>query len=282
MAGEIYDDGDEIVVDEREREDGLSTHGDAASPSQPETARQAAADRQLAEAAVTAELERIAARLSLIQERLSAERPVRTDDQSVVAAVAQAMAGLTGRLDALLEHVEQLDRRLEELAAPPATPAATPAASAPTPQTDTLQQLVFGGQRSGDPALEQSRRELLDGVLRGQDKAIGLAARLMLVHAVGSEELMPLLKETGEAYYRWRPKRSDEHDPLESSLVEALGKRIAAVGLRNSIELVRPGDRYDATRHLSADRGVEVSEVRGWAVLRDNGKPLTKALVGLR
>lgn len=278
MAGEIYDDGDEIVVDEREREDGLSTHGDAASSIQPETASQAAAARQPAEAAVTAELERIAARLSLIQERLSAERPVRSDESFVAAAVAQAMAGMTGRLDALLEHVEQLDRRLEKLAAPPTTPAA----SGPTSQTDTLQQLVFGGQRSGDPALDQSRRELLDGVLRGQDKAIGLAARLMLVHAVSSEELMPLLKETGEAYYRWRPKRLDEHDPLESSLVEALGKRIAAVGLRNSIELVRPGDRYDATRHLSSDRGVEVSEVRGWAVLRDNGKPLTKALVGLR
>lgn len=278
MAGEMYDDGDEIVVDEQEREDGLSTHGDEASSNQPETASQPAADRPSADVAVTAELERIAARLSLIQERLSAERPVRSDESFVAAAVAQAMAGMTGRLDALLEHVEQLDRRLEKLAAPPTTPAA----SGPTSQTDTLQQLVFGGQRSGDPALDQSRRELLDGVLRGQDKAIGLAARLMLVHAVSSEELMPLLKETGEAYYRWRPKRLDEHDPLESSLVEALGKRIAAVGLRNSIELVRPGDRYDATRHLSSDRGVEVSEVRGWAVLRDNGKPLTKALVGLR
>ncbi|MCO6458730.1 MAG: hypothetical protein J5I93_25770 [Pirellulaceae bacterium] len=272
MAGELYDDGDEIVVDEPEREDGLGATTEPAPASQP------APGSQPAEAAVTAELERIAARLSLIQERLNAERPVRTDEQSVAAAVAQAMAGLTGRLDALLEHVEQLDRRLEELA----SPSTTPAANTPPPEQDTLQQLVFGGQPSGDPALVQSRRELLNGVLRGQDKAIGLAARLMLVHAVGSEELMPLLKETGEAYYRWRPKRLDEQDPLESSLVESLGKRIAAVGLRNSIELVRPGDRYDATRHLSSDRGVEVSEVRGWAVLRDNGKPLTKALVGLR
>ena len=69
---------------------------------------------------------------------------------------------------------------------------------------------------------------------------------------------------------------------MEQALVKILEQRIATVGLRNSIEVIRPGDRYDATRHISPDRGVEVAEVRGWAVLRDNGKPLTKASVGLR
>ncbi|MEK6237799.1 MAG: hypothetical protein N2C14_24070, partial [Planctomycetales bacterium] len=53
-------------------------------------------------------------------------------------------------------------------------------------------------------------------------------------------------------------------------------------GAKHVIELVQPGDRYDSKRHTAKDRGVEVVEVLGWVVLRDNGKVYTKANVVLK
>jgi hypothetical protein len=52
--------------------------------------------------------------------------------------------------------------------------------------------------------------------------------------------------------------------------------------LHNTIELVHPGERFDATRHNASTRGVEITEVHGWIVLRDNGKVYTKANVTVR
>jgi hypothetical protein len=142
--------------------------------------------------------------------------------------------------------------------------------------------LLLGEAICTDDSLIDERRALLDAVRDHEPAAVGLAARLMLVQSAGADEMPLLLKEIGEAYYRWRPKNADVNDAFENALVAVLDRRIAEVGLRNSIDLVRPGDRYDAARHVTSDRGVEVTAVRGWAVLRDNGKPLTKASVALR
>jgi hypothetical protein len=94
--------------------------------------------------------------------------------------------------------------------------------------------------------------------------------------------LPSLLKELGEAFYRWRPKTTDSADKMEEALVAWLHDRIAAAGLRNRIDVVRVRDQYDSTRHMSSQRGIEVSEVCGWVVLRDNGRPLSKAKVSLK
>ena len=52
--------------------------------------------------------------------------------------------------------------------------------------------------------------------------------------------------------------------------------------MSNTIELVHPGERFDSTRHNASKRGVEITQVLGWIVLRDNGKVYTKASVAVR
>jgi hypothetical protein len=65
-------------------------------------------------------------------------------------------------------------------------------------------------------------------------------------------------------------------------LIAHLTECCEAAGVSNTIELVRPGDRYDHTRHNSKQRGVEIDGVFGWIVLRDNGKVYTKASVAVK
>jgi hypothetical protein len=69
---------------------------------------------------------------------------------------------------------------------------------------------------------------------------------------------------------------------LEESLVRWLRRTCEAAGIFNSVELVHPGERFDSTRHSAATRGVEITQVQGWVVLRDNGKVYTKATVTAR
>ncbi len=69
---------------------------------------------------------------------------------------------------------------------------------------------------------------------------------------------------------------------MEQALVAWLKRACEAAGIPNTIELVHPGERFDSARHTAATRGVEITEVRGWIVLRDNGKVYTKASVAVR
>lgn len=323
MAMDLDDDADDIVVDDKPREDGLSSEVDKAT----EPARGARSSREL-EQFVTA-IPRILERLDQLAEqrsesnsandnrvskafndltkRLGALADQQTESgRTVEHRVAKSFSVLKKRLDELMERVGGLEERLADYSTrttpskvdedkpavrrDEASSTALDAAVselvnsefAPSDEKQFIEQLVFGKELCEDRSLANRRRELLDSVSAREASAIGLAARLMLVRAASAEELPALLKEIGEAYYRHHPKTTDVTDEFETSLVEDLDRRIAAVGLRNSIELIRPGDRYDATRHVSSDRGVEVAEVRGWAVLRDNGKPLTKASVSLR
>ncbi len=295
MTTDYDDDLDEIVVDDKPREDGLVSADEAPA----ETAKM--------QSSAMPQLEQIATAIPQILQRLDAlaDQPVGPDG-TVDDRMAEVFDELASRLDTLIERVGSLEERLDDCssftsASPipndePATREDVDSSAAvdavvselvdaqftPPDEERLIEQLVFGTDLCENSSIDNRRQELLDGVLARESTAIGLAARLMLVRAAGADEFPPLLKEIGEAYYRRHPKTEDAPDQLESLLVDDLDRRIAAVGLRNSIELIRPGDRYDATRHVSPDRGVEVAEVRGWAVLRDNGKPLTKANVGLR
>ena len=58
--------------------------------------------------------------------------------------------------------------------------------------------------------------------------------------------------------------------------------QLEEIGLKNRIEVVQAGDRYDLNRHNAKERGVEVDEVFGWIVLRDNGKVYSKANVSVK
>jgi hypothetical protein len=91
-----------------------------------------------------------------------------------------------------------------------------------------------------------------------------------------------LLKDLGEAYYRWQPKTSPGNNLFEEALVRFLQRSCESAGIYNSIELVHPGERFDSSRHNAASRGVEIVQVLGWIVLRDNGKVYTKAAVEVR
>ena len=292
MATDWDDDVDDIVVDDKPREDGL-VNGDDPTTEPAQASRSA-----------LPELEQIATR---ILERLDELADQQSESgRTVEQRVSKAFTLLKNRLDKLMERVGGLDERLNDCSSLVPASQVDDNTSASTEVVDSsaaveagvselvnaqftssgeeqvIEQLIFGRDLCDDDSLDSRRQELLDGVLAREASAIGLAARLMLVRAAGADELSSLLKEIGEAYYRRHPKTADVTDQLEGSLVKDLHNRIAAVGLRNSIELVCPGDRYDATRHVSPDHGVEVAAVRGWAVLRDNGKPLTKASVGLR
>jgi hypothetical protein len=109
-----------------------------------------------------------------------------------------------------------------------------------------------------------------------------LAGQLLIFQSSPAERLPQLLKDLGEAYYRWQPKTQPGANPMEESLAAWLQKTCEAAGIYNAIELVHPGERYDAARHHATTRGVEITEVHGWVVLRDNGKVYTKATVTVK
>jgi hypothetical protein len=143
-------------------------------------------------------------------------------------------------------------------------------------------QAVFGSQLLHDEALRTDRQALIDGVQKNDPAALGLAGHLLLFRSAAAERVPNLLKDLGEAYYRWRPKKGARPDPMEQALAEWLTRQSEALGVRNRVELVLPGSRFNATKHKAAEGGVEVTEVFGWVVLRENGAVLHKASVAVR
>lgn len=185
-------------------------------------------------------------------------------------------AQLLGRLQ------DQLDRGLERLAASLAPKAAEPSDEPGGVSLADWEKAVLGPDLAADAALAFQRHQLLSGVLEGNSAACALAGQLLIFRSTSPERLAPLLKDIGEAYYRWQPKTRPGNSPFEETLAGWLQRACEQSGLRNTIELVHPGERFDASRHSAASRGVEIAEVFGWIVLRDNGKVYTKANVAVR
>lgn len=162
-------------------------------------------------------------------------------------------------------------------------PAVTPlAAGTGAPANEEWLAAVFGGLLAANPDLAVELQQILDAAGLGNDAARQLVGSLLLLQSSGVDRAPNLLKDVGEAFYRWRPKTIDDYDPLERGLLAAVQQRCETLGLPNVVELVRPGDRFDSARHTSRERGLEVAEVQGWVVLRDQGKVLSRALVILR
>ena len=105
---------------------------------------------------------------------------------------------------------------------------------------------------------------------------------LLLFRSAAADKMPPLLKDIGEAFYRWQPKTSNRPSELEKALVEWLMRACDQAGMANTIELVNPGERFDSLRHNASRPGVEITQVLGWIVLRDNGKVYTKASVAVK
>ena len=149
---------------------------------------------------------------------------------------------------------------------------------APTPSGGELEAIVFGQDLAYYDSLLPQRQGLLAAVRQGDEDAMGLIGQLLIVRSATMDRLPTLLKDVGEAWYRWRGE-SNADDPLRDALIAWLHTRLESVGLGNRIELVRVGDRYDSKRHNAKARGIEITGVQGWVVLRDNGNVYTKANV---
>jgi hypothetical protein len=144
------------------------------------------------------------------------------------------------------------------------------------------QQAILGNDLAENAALAFQRNQLLQGVLSGEPAASSLAGHLLVFRSSPAEKMPAVLKDVGEAFYRWQPRTSGKPNEMEKALVAWLMRTCDAAGISNTIELVHPGERFDSTRHSASERGVEITQVLGWIVLRDNGKVYTKASVAVK
>jgi hypothetical protein len=144
-----------------------------------------------------------------------------------------------------------------------------------------LEFLVFGHDFPQHPALVGERQTLAAAVRQGSEDAITLVGQMLIFRAATMDRMAQQLKDVGEAWYRWRPDQPGAPQPMRDAVIAWLHHRLERAGLANRIELVRAGDRYDSKRHNAKDRGVEVTAVYGWVVLRDNGSVYTKANVAV-
>jgi hypothetical protein len=219
-------------------------------------------------------LQRLEERLSTLQEAVAgqptsdAAAPSQADG---IAEVREAMAGLEQRLH----------QRLGELAAQLAPPEEDDTAAVDAGSQQWMA-TILGPDLMQDTALQSDLVQFQRDLLSGDAGAQALAGQLLAFRSAPPERLPQLLKEVGEAYYRWRPKTAPGNRVMEETLAAWLARECEAVGISNSIELVHPGERFDNGRHTAASRGVEITEVRGWIVLRDNGRVYTKATVAVR
>jgi len=144
------------------------------------------------------------------------------------------------------------------------------------------QEALLGGELAHNAALNLDKDRLLNGVLSGDPGACGLVGSLLLFRSAAADKMPPLLKDIGEAFYRWQPRTSNRPSELENAVVEWLTRACDQAGMANTIELVNPGERFDSLRHNASRPGVEITQVLGWIVLRDNGRVYTKASVAVK
>jgi len=192
--------------------------------------------------------------------------------------VYQQAGALAGEIRQFQQRVEAGLQQLDGLLRPEEP---DPSATAPAGSAD-WQRVILGPELTERSELDFQRQQLLNGVLDGEPGACSLAGQLLVFQSATVEKMPPLLKEIGEAYYRWQPKTQAGSNPMEKALVAWLKKTCEDAGIFNTIELVHPGERFDSTRHTATARGVEITEVLGWIVLRDNGKVYTKASVAVK
>jgi hypothetical protein len=149
-------------------------------------------------------------------------------------------------------------------------------------QDDRWQRILFGPDIANNQALSTLRDKVLEGLLNGERQATGFVGTILLFQAASSERMPQILKDIGEAYYRWNPRTQLGDDPLRDALITWLHRKCESAGVSNTIVIVRPGDRFESSRHNAKQRGVEITKVGGWVVLRDNGKVYTKANVAVK
>lgn len=170
-----------------------------------------------------------------------------------------------------------LDETLAE-PSPGESPGESPGVVATGQAAGNWSRILFGDQFAKIPALPHLSGQLLADVYDEDTDAIGLAGQLMTFRTATGEQKPRMLKDVGESFYAWKPQGDA---PLIEPLIAWLHAELEAAELGNRIQVVHPGDRYDMQRHNARQPGVEVADVRGWAVLRENGKVYSKANVSV-
>jgi len=207
---------------------------------------------------------------------------VQQQESMVSTALAQLQTQIQSEFQEMARLMSPLGDRLQVLAGQQ-TLAWEENASRQAPLSNTAwERVILGSDLTARSAVAAERQSLIDGMLRGDPRACALAGQLLVFQSSPAERLPQLLKDIGEAYYRWQPKRCPGTPAMEEALAQWLQRCCEEAGLSNTIELVHPGERFDVSRHHAASRGIEITEVHGWIVLRDNGKVYTKAMVSVR
>ena len=211
-------------------------------------------------------------------------------DSKITDAVNYLVANLKGSAPAQPVAATPVAEAPKPAPAPQPEPQPAPQQHTPVIQTmvnkvtggisrDQLMKIILGQELCANGSLSVYRDELLDGFLRGDRASAGLIGSMIEFQSSTPERMPRLLQDIGEAYYRWHPKRGMGADPFERALAHYVCALCEANGIKNTIELVETGQRFDSGRHNSSSRGVEITEVKGWVVLRDNGKVYTRAAV---
>ncbi len=260
----------------------------ASGDSQQAGAAAAPAARAGEDASLAGAIKPIEQRLAQVETTILAWAEHAAKHAGLDQALSDGMGQLVQRIDqqqqslnGSLGHVwQRLDDGLREIATQ-LQPAVEEPTEAPTSSRD-WQQALLGAELASRPDLSEAREQFLAELLQGDDGAQALAGQLLVFQSTPMERMPQLLKDIGEAYYRWRPKLRPGVAPMEQAIATWLETRCDEAGIGNRIEFVDPGQRFDATRHSAAARGVEITEVLGWIVLRDNGRVYTKATVAVR
>ncbi len=172
----------------------------------------------------------------------------------------------------------------------PPTEGPQPAAGSSSPglgeeggdQAESWGRVILGDELWFNPDIEADRHRLIEGFLSRDPAVCALAASLLLFQSAPAERIPLLIKDLGEAYYRWQPRVSDPVMPFESALSSWVIKTSESAGVRNRIELVRPGSRFNPQLHKALERGIEVTQALGWVVLREDGGVFQKASVAVK
>lgn len=170
------------------------------------------------------------------------------------------------------------------VSASPSASVSAPASRSSRGASDIAQlEKAFFGEMALEPSIRNERSCILQGILAHDAVSSYLGGILMMFQASAPDKMVLLLKDLGEAFYRWANSMPETNlEQFEDVLARWAQWLCESAGLQNRIELAMTGQRFDATRHNSTTRGVTVTCVHGWVVLRGNGSVYSKALVDVQ
>ncbi len=252
----------------------------------PAAARGAAATPPVAGAsqAVQEKLDQLDARLKTISEKAAAIDALK---EAFVPTLVKVRDGLSEQHAALGGGIRQVQQQFDEgLRALAAMLQPVIAHFQPPPEAAPIsgdwQEAILGRDLAEYPGLDRQRQRLLSGFLQGEPAACALVGQLLVFRSSPAEKMPTLLKDIGEAYYRWNPRTAagptkwkTPWSPGSSGPANrpACPTR-SSWSIRASVSIP-----CGTTPPNGASR---ITQVFGWIVLRDNGKVYTKASVAVK